>query len=130
MRRLAGKNAVFIEFSPSKTLNTGDGERVYGYFQPPYRGELGFIKVAVGEGWDRGMYFLSHEISHFLSWLKNPRRWIRRIMSDRVDHYVREEVFAESNGLKMLRRHKVKVDYRKVKPAVKRYIRDIRALRY
>lgn len=130
IRKHCGRYGVFIEFSPSKSLNSGDGDRVLGYFQPPYRGELGLIRIATGDGWQKACYTASHEYSHFLSWLKNPKTWLRRVMSDRLDHYVKEEIFAESNGLKLLKKNKVKVDYRKVKPAVKRYIRDIRALRY
>lgn len=127
---MAGKHSVFLEFSPSKSLNSGDGDRVLGYFQPPYKGELGLIRVATGDGWEKACYTLSHELGHLLSYLKNPRQWLRRVMSDRLDYYVKEEVFAESHGLKLLRQNKVKVDMRKVKPAVKRYIRDIRALRH
>lgn len=130
IRRLAGKYGVFLQFSPSKTLNTGEGERVLGYFQPPYKGELGLIRIATGDGWEKACYTASHEISHLLSWVRNPRKWVRQVLSGNVEHYIKEEIFAESNGLKMLRRHKVKVDLRKVAPSVKRYIRDIKALRY
>lgn len=129
IRKHCGRHNVFIEFSASKTLNTGEGERVYGYFQPPHKGESGLIRVATGEGWNQAMYFLAHEASHMLSWLKSPKRWVYQVLSGNVDHYIKEEIFAESHGLKLLRRHKVKVDLRKVAPSVKRYIRDIRALR-
>lgn len=129
-RKECGKHNVFFIFSRSKLVNSGDGDgRVRGYFQPPIGGRAGYIKVALGEGPTVAFLTLGHEWAHFKQFVRNKRRWLARALSGSLKHYKRYEINAETRALKLLKREGVKIDYRVANAAVKRYVRDIKAIR-
>lgn len=130
VRRECGKHNVFLIFSNSRLVNSGDGDgRVRGYFQPPIGDEAGYIKVALGEGPTVAFLTLGHEWAHFKQFVRNKRRWLARALSGSLKYYKHYEINAETRALKLLKREGVKIDYRVANAAVKRYVRDVKAIR-
>lgn len=128
MRRFCGKHGIFIYFSRAKSINSGEGERLYGYFEAPYKGSLGSIRVAAGEGWGKALYTLAHEVEHVKQYIRDKKNWSRQVLSGSLRHYKRLEIGAEKGALALLKKEKVKVDMRKVKASVKRYVDSIESL--
>lgn len=100
-----------------------------GYFQPPIGDEAGYIKVALGEGPTVYMSTIAHELIHLRQFVRNKRRWLARALSGSLKYYRHYEINAETRALKLLKREGVKIDYRVANAAVKRYVRDVKAIR-
>jgi len=120
-RRFARQNGVDIRWGFSRKTLAEDGERVWGFFQPPWHRHRGEIRVATGcECPTTILHTYAHEYAHFLYWR------FRRERQPGLTYLAQEE-HAEALAIRLLEEYGIDGRrMRKIRRASKAYLDRVR----
>ena len=119
-------NIRFV-LSKGNQINTLDGERCLGIFEPPNHNAKytaaarGALKVATGGRRNSEWLFsLAHEYAHFLQWMRDDPIWRER------DYYTLEEA-TETQAIEICREFKLPIPRRVLLRERREYLRRLKA---